>query len=180
MLTRSFVRFSPPNLKAAGCDWPSAVPLGSRTAVGCGQPPTMDEVRPFISPCQARAQRHRSHAGLVRRAYGEVAAVGCSTVVLDRDSSMGLIGESVPTTSICGSSIGRLLTACQVLAPGQRGEELDDVAPCRRRLGKPREALEVNFDAVAQVGIGHEKPAVLFLLFLPPKEGSGGGRSGKL
>ena len=47
VLTRSFLRFSPPNLKAAGWDWPSAVPLWSRMVAGCGLWLTGDKAQSF-------------------------------------------------------------------------------------------------------------------------------------
>jgi len=47
---RSFLRSLPPSRRAAAWDWPSAIPLWSRMAAGCGPRPMMDEGQPFISP----------------------------------------------------------------------------------------------------------------------------------
>jgi hypothetical protein len=45
--------------KAAAWDYPSAVPLRSRTVASCRRPPTTDEVQPFISRCRPRRRRHQ-------------------------------------------------------------------------------------------------------------------------
>jgi signal transduction histidine kinase len=49
---RSFLRSLRPSRKAAAWGWPSAVPLWSPMAAGCGLLPTTDEVQRFISPCR--------------------------------------------------------------------------------------------------------------------------------
>jgi hypothetical protein len=50
---RSFLRSLRPSRRAAAWDYLSAVRLWSHTAGCCGQPPTMDEVQPFISACRS-------------------------------------------------------------------------------------------------------------------------------
>ena len=56
---RSFVRSFPPSRRAATWDWPSAVPLWNRTAVGCGRLPTIDEEQHFTSPYRSGSRSHR-------------------------------------------------------------------------------------------------------------------------
>ncbi len=44
-----------PSRRAAAWDWPSAVPLWSRMATGCGPLLTADRGQPFTSPCRPKA-----------------------------------------------------------------------------------------------------------------------------
>jgi len=70
-----FLRSLPTRRKAPAWGWPSAVPLWSRMAGGCGQAPTTDEVQPFISPHQSRSRIHGPRLPQVSRSSSEYFSV---------------------------------------------------------------------------------------------------------
>src|SRR6201993_4439847 len=56
---KSFLRSLPPSRRGAAWGWPSAVPLWSRMAASCGQPPTVEWAQLFISTYRSRSPSHR-------------------------------------------------------------------------------------------------------------------------
>src|ERR1700733_4286126 len=128
VLTRSFPRFSRPNRKAAEWGWPSVVPLWSRMVAVCGQPPTTDEVQPFISPCRPRYRSHRVWLPVLL----ELGVLGFG---LSIDGKIG-VGIFPNVKEFFVGFAGGCLIAHQSLCPTELkpGQRTRDVAPAQTRI----------------------------------------------